>query len=96
MAIRFSCTCAFIASYFLSIALKRGNARVPMKIKNAASTGMAKANTTASSAFRRTAIMVAAMSISGERTSVRMIIIKDCCTFVTSVVRRVIRDAVEK
>ena len=36
------------------------------------------------------------MSISGERTSVRMIIMKDCCTFVTSVVRRVIRDAVEK
>ena len=56
---------------------------------------MAKANTMASSAFRRTAMTVAAMSISGARTSVRMTIMKDCCTFVTSVVRRVTSEAVE-
>ncbi len=40
-------------------------------------------------------IVMAKTSIRGERTAVRMIIIKAICTLVTSVVRRVTREEVE-
>ena len=41
------------------------------------------------------AITVEKMSIKGERIAVRMIIIKDICTFAISVVIRVTRDEEE-
>lgn len=41
-------------------------------------------------------ITVAKISIIGARTAIRIIIMNACCTFDTSVVKRVTRDDVEK
>ena len=41
-------------------------------------------------------ITVAKISIISARTAIRIIIMNACCTFDTSVVRRVTRDDVEK
>ena len=52
-------------------------------------------NTSARNQFLVNASASAAMNMSGLRTAIRIIIMYEFCTFVTSVVRRVTRDGVE-
>ena len=74
MAISVSCVRAFMASYFFSIASKRGKASLVISAMAPPSRGMAQRMMTESSGLMRTAKIVARISISGERASSRIII----------------------
>ncbi len=95
MACTFSCTELFRRSYFLNTALNSGIANFAIRSRPKLSSGMAAANTNASSLPTLMDMMTEKISISGARTAVRMIIIKAICTFDTSVVRRVTSEDVE-
>ena len=73
-----------------------GNARVMISAMPMPSTGSTARNTSDSRELWRKAMTRAKMSVQGERKAMRVIIMKACCTFVTSVVMRVTRPAVEK
>ena len=96
MAVRFSCTLAFIASIFESMALNRGKVFTANMPTNTAMNGSANRNTTARSALILTAIIVAATSMNGARMNVRTADMYVFCIVFTSVVSLVIRLAVEK
>ena len=67
-----------------------------MMNRTTASTGMATRKTEDRRALVVTTMMVAATSMKGARTMTRMHIMKAIWALVTSTVRRVIREAVEK
>ena len=74
--------------------LKAGAARAESRAKAAARAGMATRKINDSLALMEMAAMLAEMSITGARTKMRMVIIKAFWALVTSVVRRVMREAV--
>ena len=87
---------AFSASYFLNIAEKRGIAFLVITARLIPRTGIATRKMSDNCALIWTAIQVAIMSMTGARTIIRIQLVNAICTVLTSVVRRVISDGVEK
>ena len=91
----FSCTDSFIASYFLNTLLKSGSTLNTTKTRMLPSTGTSARKIHASVVLMVNAMTKENISMMGERTATRMIIINAICTLVTSVVIRVTRLDVE-
>ena len=72
-----------------------GLTRLTIRPMSASSRGMATRKTLESFRLMDTASTRAEMSITGARTSRRMPIIRDICSMLQSLVRRVTREAVE-
>ena len=91
----FSCTLALSASYLVNTTLNVVMAFIMIIIKANASTAIATRKIVLRSGLITKHIITEIVSISGGRTAIRMIIWNAFCTFVTSVVIRVTRPAVE-
>ena len=72
MEIKFSCTAELRPSYFFSIAIKRGCAVLVIKNRVTARMGMVIRKTDTRLLLILKAIIVAPISMTGERTSIRM------------------------
>ena len=72
-----------------------GNAWVMIRPRPSASSGSTATKTSERLALLRNAMTSANTSVHGERKAMRVSIMNACCTFVTSVVMRVTRPAVE-
>ena len=79
-------------SYFLNTARKAGIAFLPMSISPNARKGTTITNIVAREPPIIYDMMIENTSISGHLTAVRMIIMNDICTLLTSVVMRVTSD----
>ena len=95
MARTFSSMDSFSLSYFLKTARNAGMALRPIMISPKASTGMMTTKLVASMPPMTYAITMEKISISGERTAMRMSIMKPMATLFTSVVMRVTREEEE-
>ena len=82
-------------SYFFIITWNRGKAVRMMTTTAIASRGMETASTVIRAGCKFRAITRAITNMMGERTAMRTSIITTDCTWFTSVVRRVTREAVE-
>ena len=91
----FSSMDSFMRSYFLKTARNTGIAFLPIMIRPKASTGTITTKLVASAPPMIYAMTTEKMSISGERTAMRISIINDICTLLTSVVMRVTSEEEE-
>ena len=96
MARTFSSMDSLSLSYLRKTERKAGMACLAMSSRPPTRTGTTTTKVRASLPPMMKAMMMANRNISGARTAVRMIIMKAICTFVTSVVMRVTREAEEK
>ena len=95
MAERFSCTTRFTSSVRSWRLLNMGLTCLTIRPMSTSSRGIATRKTLESLRLMDTASTRAEMSITGARTSRRMPIIRDICSMLQSLVRRVTREAVE-
>ena len=95
MPLTFSCTEALSASYFLNTWLNTFDTVEMISVSAAARKISATRKMTESLPEMDSAATRENSSVSGARTAMRVIIWKEFCTLVTSVVRRVTRPAVE-
>ena len=91
----FSSTEAFRLSYFRKARRNTGITSRTMMNSITATKGIMPRNIMEMSLEIRKDITVAKMIMTGARITMRIIIIKDCCTFMTSVVSLVTMDGVE-
>ena len=96
IAFRSSCTTRFRSSVAPCRAVKNGPTFRSTSTTPSTSSGITTRNTWLSRVLMTSAITRAVTSITGARTSIRMPIIRVICRLFTSLVSRVISDAVEK
>ena len=96
MALKSSCTTRFRSSVARCRELKIGPTNLMTSATATISSGTITRNTWLSRRLMRSAIITAVMSMTGARTSMRMPIMSIICTDETSLVRRVMSEAVEK